>query len=87
MQKSRHFAQQLLRFGFVLLLSFALGGCTVKLVADYDSVSFEEVLKVGKNVDKFYGHLLEAKSKDRAYPKFSDKYVEIETDIRSVVVK
>lgn len=87
MQISRQFFKQLLRFGFLLLLAFALGGCAVKLVADYDSVSFEEILKVGKKVDKFYGDLLEAKSSDRAYQKFSDQYVEIETDIRSLVTR
>ena len=87
MQISRQFFKQLLRFGFLLLLAFALGGCAVKLVADYDSVSFEEILKVGKKVDKFYGDLLEAKSSDRAYQKFSDRYVEIETDIRSLVTR
>lgn len=87
MQISRQFSNQLLRFGFLLFLAFALGGCAVKLVADYDSVSFEEILKVGKRVDKFYGDLLEAKASDRAYQKFSDRYVEIETDIRSLVTR
>lgn len=87
MQVTRQFSRRLLQFGFLLLLAFALSGCAVKLVADYDSVSFEEILKVGKKVDKFYGDLLETKLTDRAYPKFSDRYVDIETDIRSLVTR
>jgi hypothetical protein len=87
MQITRQFSRQLLQFSFMLFMAFALGGCAVKLVADYDSVSFEEILKVGKKVDKFYGDLLEVKANERAYLKFSDRYVELETDIRSLVAR
>ncbi|SFB65270.1 hypothetical protein [Azotobacter beijerinckii] len=87
MRISRQLSNHLLRFSFFLLVAFALGGCTVKLVADYDSVTFEEILKVGKKVDKFYGDLLETKPGDRTYQKFSAQYVEIETDIRSLVTR
>lgn len=87
MQMSRNFSRQLLRFCFLLLMALSLGGCAVKLVADYDSVAFEEILKVGKKVDKFYGDLLETKSNERAYQKFSDRYVDLETDIRSLVTR
>lgn len=80
---SRHFA----RFSVLLFLALSLGGCTIKWVADYDSVTFEEILKVGKKVDKFYGELLEMRLADRAYQKFSDRYVDIETDIRSLVTR
>ena len=42
---------------------------------------------VGKKVDRFYGDVLETKSTDRPYQKFSERYVEIETDIRSLVTR
>ena len=87
MKSTRQFSHQLFRLCFLILLAFSLGGCTVKLVADYDSVAFEEILQVGRKVDKFYGDLLESKSSERAYQKFSDRYVEIETDIRSLVTR
>lgn len=87
MRASRQFTNPLLQFGFLLLVAFALGGCAVKLVADYDSVAFEEILKFGKKVDRFYGDLLETKPSDRAYQKFGAQYVEIETDIRSLVTR
>ena len=71
----------------VISLALVLGGCTIKFVADYDSATFEEIVKTGKNVDKFYGGLLETKEGDRPYPKFSEQYVEIETDVRSLVTR
>jgi hypothetical protein len=87
MQISKNLTRQLQRFGLLFFLAFALAGCTVNLVADYDSVAFEEILKVGKKIDRFYGDLLETKSNERAYQKFGDRYVDLETDIRSLVTR
>ncbi len=71
----------------ILGIVFALDGCAIKLVADYDSTTFEEIIKVGKKVDRFYGDLLEAPATDRQYQKYADKYVEIETDLRSLYTR
>lgn len=73
----------LLAFFFVVVSS----GCAIKLVADYDSVAFEEILATGKRVDKFYGTLLESKAQSRKYAAFSDQYVALETDIRGMVTR
>lgn len=77
----------LLQFVFLLLMASFIAGCAVKWVADYDAVTFEEILKVGKSVDRFYGDLLEIKPAERVYAKFSDRYVGLETDIRSLVTR
>jgi len=74
-------------FFVVLMASIALGGCAVKFVADYDSATFEEILAVGKKVDLFYGNLLETPAQNRQYQKYAEKYVEIETDLRSLYVR
>lgn len=71
----------------LLFTSLALSACTIKLVADYDSVAFEEILRVGKKLDRFYGDLLETPASQRVYTKFSAQYVEIETDIQSLVTR
>jgi len=68
-------------------LALGLGACTVKLVADYDASTFEEILRVGKEVDRFYGMLLEAPEGQRPYAKYAQQYVDIETDIRSLVTR
>lgn len=74
-------------FFVVLIACIALGGCTVKYVADYDSATFIEILSVGKKVDLFYGNLLETPAQNRQYQKYAEKYVEIETDLRSLYIR
>jgi hypothetical protein len=71
----------------LVLLAIALCGCQIKLVADYDQPTFEEVLKAGKKVDQFYGSLLERPQNQRPYAQFSSQYVDIESDLRSLVTR
>lgn len=70
-----------------LSLIIGLGGCTIKLVADYDSATFNEIIDVSKKVDRFYGDLLEVPEGNRQYSKYTDKYVDIETDLRSLYTR
>ena len=72
---------------FAALVSLWLAACSIQLVADYDSATYEEILRVAKKVDHFYGTLLEAPEKDRPYAKYSEKYVEIETDLRALYMR
>lgn len=79
------------RRGFARFLAalacLAFAACSIQLVADYDATTYEEILRVGKKVDLFYGHLLEAPEKDRKYSKYSEKYVEIESDLRALYMR
>ena len=72
---------------FIVLTIFILAGCSVKFVADYDSKTYEEILRVGKDIDKFYGALLEQDNKDRSYKKYSDQYVALESELRSLFIR
>lgn len=76
-------------FALILALFIAIssGGCAIKLVSDYDAAAFEEILGIGKKVDKFYGTLLETKQDARQYSAFADQYVTLETDIRGMVTR
>jgi hypothetical protein len=71
----------------LLIMAFSFGACSVKLVSDYDDTTFEEILSIGKKVDKFYGELIETPEANRQYQVFVGKYVEIETDIRSLYTR
>lgn len=62
-------------------------GCTVKYVAEYDASIREEIVQVSKKVDLFWGELLDTPINERKYAKFKDKYNEIETDIRGLVMR
>ncbi len=74
----------LLMVAFVMVL---LSGCAIQLVADYDAELAQEIIKVSKEVDRFYGALLETRYKDRSYEKFKDTYIDIEVNIRGLVVQ
>lgn len=67
-----------------LLLAGGLNGCTVKYVADYDAATFEETIRVSKQIDRFYGELLETSVSDRPYRKYVSRYIDIETELRSL---
>ena len=66
---------------------FVLSGCSVKLVADHDSKTYEEILRVGKSIDEFYGDLLETSAASRNYQKYSGQYVKLESELRSLYVR
>lgn len=70
-----------------LFIAISSSGCAIKLVSDYDSAAFEEILATGKKVDKLYGTLLETKPDARQYSVFADQYVTLETDIRGMVTR
>lgn len=83
-----NFASRVRGFLAVAIIGLAAAGCpTVQFVADYDEATFNEILRVAKAVDRFYGDLLETPEAQRTYAQYSERYVEIETDIRSLWVR
>lgn len=88
----KHINKQVLPKVYLLLLVvLIISGCgSVQFVADYNSKTYEEIIRVGKEVDKFYGTILEKNESDRAYSDYSDysiKYVEIESELRSLYIR
>ena len=57
-------------------------GCTWRYVADYDATVVEEINRISKKVDVFYGKLLETPADERGYQRFKDTYIDIEADLR-----
>lgn len=73
---------------FILLLSlFIIQGCSYRLIAAYDEKTQEAIFASAKAIDQFYGFLLEANENERAYSKYSDKYVEIEAQLNALVLR
>ena len=70
---------------WIVLFCLLVAGCAVKLVPDYDSGTFEEIIRAEKEVDLFYGNLLETPARERAYSRYAGQYVSIETDLRLLV--
>lgn len=72
---------------FFIIFFMASSGCTVKYVADYDAGVKDEIIKISKEVDLFWGELLDTPVAERKYEKFREKYTTIETDIRGLVMR
>ena len=76
-------------YSLIALLSILvfIQGCALKLVADYDAKVVQEIINVSKQVDQFYGELIETAEPERKYEKFKDKYIQIEVNIRALIVQ
>lgn len=71
---------------WTLLVVLCLAGCSnLQLVASYDEKTYEETIRIGREVDLFYAKLIDVSPGERRYAPYSDRYAEIEADIRSLV--
>ncbi|MDO9234745.1 MAG: hypothetical protein Q7U28_01770 [Aquabacterium sp.] len=71
---------------WVLLVACTLAGCThMQLLASYDDKTYEETIRIGREVDVHYARLVELAPELRHYAASAPQYVEIEADIRSLV--
>ncbi|MDX8378265.1 MAG: hypothetical protein R8L53_09615 [Mariprofundales bacterium] len=74
----------------IILLCFSMlifQGCAMKWVSDYDARLATEIIDVSKQVDTFYGELIETEDANRGYDKFKDRYIQIEVNIRALLVQ
>lgn len=76
-----------LAISILLIVIAASYGCSWFAVADYDESIKNEIVRVAKTVDLFWGALLDTDSAHRPYDKFKDQYNQIEADIRGLVMK
>ncbi len=70
-----------------LVLFASVIGCTVRYVAEYDASIKDEIVRIAKEVDLFYGQLLDTPSGERQYKKYKDDYLKIETDLRALEMR
>ena len=70
-----------------LMLSVSVIGCTVRYVAEYDGSIRDEIIRIAKTVDLFYGQMLDTPTAERQYKKFKDDYLKIETDLRALEMR
>jgi hypothetical protein len=87
MQRYCRFSTSHCGFIFFVAAAIALSGCSVKFVDDYDAKTYEEIIRLGAEVDKFYGTLLERTDGNRKYRDFQEKYVDLESELRSLYIR
>ena len=71
----------------LLLLLLLHTGCTVQYVAAFDENVRDQIYELAEEVDKFWGTMLEMPEGEREYEQFRDQYVDIETKLRSLLLK
>ena len=70
----------------LLLISLILiSSCAVKMVADYDQNTINQVIEISKMIDLFYIRLYEADSSGSDYENFHENYIYIEAEINSLI--
>jgi hypothetical protein len=69
-----------------LLLAALLAGC-VRLIAGFDEQTRNEILADARLVDRFYGELLETDEAKRPYVASAPRYVQVETELRALVLR
>ncbi|NNM82817.1 MAG: hypothetical protein HKL98_09490, partial [Burkholderiales bacterium] len=75
------------RLAATAMFLLILGGCAVRLVSGYDQGTFDSILSAEREVDLFYGELLESPPSERPYSKYASGYLRIETDLRILVTR
>lgn len=68
------------------LLVLGSSAC-LQLIAPYDDQTVRDIFAAARTVDQFYGDLLEAPAGKRQYARFSERYVQIESDLRALVLR
>ncbi len=70
----------------LLLLTLAAPAC-LRLIAPYDEQTQQAIFSAARAVDQLYGELLETDPGKRRYAKFSERYVQIDTELRALVLR
>jgi len=77
-------------YTLLFLTLLALNSCKVTFVPSYDAKISEQIDETTKSVDLFYLNMLEntsEKNDGRAFDKFSERYVELEVELNSLLNK
>ncbi|HKJ81038.1 MAG TPA: hypothetical protein VJ954_03365 [Ignavibacteriaceae bacterium] len=74
-------SKSLLLAFFLSILLIVNNGCHVQLVAQYDPAAVNEIIQVYKEIDNFYGDLLNTPPDQRTFQNFRSKVYKIESDI------
>lgn len=71
----------------LLTVAVTLTGCTIQLVADHDQETEDEIVRLAREVDLFWGQLLDTPEPERPYEAFRADYNRLESDLRALVLQ
>src|ERR1051326_4163192 len=78
-----------MRIGFFIapLLWISFAACKVTLVPPYDASIEEQIVNTAKMNDRLYLEMKDELEANRTYGKYSSKYLDIESEINSILLK
>lgn len=71
----------------ITIAIFLAHGCSFRFIAPYDEKTEEAIFDASKLVDQFYGRLLDTAEDEREYSKFSEQYILIESELKTLVFR
>jgi len=71
----------------VILLCLVFSQCKVALVPPYDAGVEQQIVNTAKMNDRLYLEMQDEPVADRTYTKYSSKYLDIESEINSILLK
>ena len=74
-------------FFLVPLLWISFAACKVTLVPPYDASIAEQIVSTAKMNDRLYLEMKDEPEAKRTYSKYSSKYLDIESEINSILLK
>lgn len=69
------------------LIMFLSYSCHIKLVPTYSAALEQQIADAAKATDKLYLQIIDADEGSRTYAQFKDAYMQIETEINSILLK
>ena len=79
--------KQLKHFTVFLLIATIINSCQVRLVPQYSAELESQIINGAKMTDKLYLEMIDAPDDKKNYSVYSEKYLDIETEINSILFK
>jgi len=78
---------QLRYFAIFILIATIASSCQVRLVPQYSAELESEIIAGAKMTDRLYLEMIEAPADKKNYSLYSERYLDIETEINSILFK
>jgi hypothetical protein len=83
---NKHITKSSAAVFFISLFVF-FNSCTVQYVAEYDESIKNEIIRIATQVEMFFAELFEADETERKYENFKERYIAIEVDLRTLLLR
>lgn len=86
-RRSRALASSRAPVALLAIAALALPWGCVHLIAPYDEQTQQAIFAAARAVDQFYAEMLETDPGKRPYSRFSERYVQVGTELRALLLR